>query len=162
MAVTTFTRTSFQKVWAMSMAISMTAMLVSPIGRPDGPIPRRNGAAPVRNEDVSSITAMQLLAAFGQLQSANGVVQTSRRPVLARHSHLRNVMPNVSLKGNPPSASTASSGLARTCLVIRTTAANWPTARCRWSVMFAVLAPSRTRGAKCTPAAETLSTATLH
>lgn len=57
MAVTTFTRTSFQKVWAMSMAISMTAMLVSPIGRPDGPIPRRNGAAPVRNEDVSSTSA---------------------------------------------------------------------------------------------------------
>lgn len=30
-----------------------------------------------------------------------GVVQTSRRPVLARHSHLTNVMPNVSLKVLP-------------------------------------------------------------
>ena len=33
------------------------------------------------------------------------------------------------------------------CSHIRTTAANWPTARCRWSVMSAVLAPSRTSDA---------------
>ena len=57
MAVTISTRTSFQKVWAINMAESMIAMLVSRIGRRAGPIPRRNGAAPVSSEDVSSSAA---------------------------------------------------------------------------------------------------------
>mmetsp|Transcript_77249 Transcript_77249/g.107367 ORF Transcript_77249/g.107367 Transcript_77249/m.107367 type:complete len:249 (+) Transcript_77249:442-1188(+) len=119
----------------------------SPTGFMVGRTRKRTGVARTSIR-AARHTTVTVSPTTGPVNTANGVAETSRRDALLPLSRLWAAMHLALSTATPPHAKSVLTGRRRTPLSDATMRVHWPTARCRWSVMFAAPAASRQLGAR--------------
>lgn len=137
------------RVWAVPPGKSTTVMLASRTGFRVGLTPRRSGAAVTRTKAVPSTTVMEMIAVTGPKTSSHGAARPFRKAVPARRCHAWAAKHLAPCMATPLRARVECIGLEGRFSEARPMLAPWRTARFRWSVMCAELAPYKRSAVMC-------------